>query len=172
MYRTTNKSFETFDLFINPFDAEIPKDILINISSGKAASEPVKKFLLNIEKSGDVKHKTFMQSAKQILTDLKRALKNTIRKIYFGLFKKRKTKVGGKVQEVRIQRLIWARYGQNFVISHNPLSMCHFDSGICKSQKSTLMKSLEKDVEHNPSSQIDTLYIDGFFFVTHDEKFP
>lgn len=43
---------DTFDVFINPFDVGVPKELLINISSGKAASEPVEQFLLNIEKNG------------------------------------------------------------------------------------------------------------------------
>ncbi|CAH2242984.1 jg13427 [Pararge aegeria aegeria] len=37
--------------FLNPFSSEVPKDHLINISSGKAASELVESFLLNIEKN-------------------------------------------------------------------------------------------------------------------------
>ncbi|GFW34879.1 hypothetical protein TNCV_978171 [Trichonephila clavipes] len=47
------KHFNSFDQFINPFDTEVPKDLLINISSGKAASETVEKFLLNIEENED-----------------------------------------------------------------------------------------------------------------------
>lgn len=49
---------DTFNQFINPFSAEIPQDILLNISSGKAASEKVEKFLLDIEKHGDIRRQT------------------------------------------------------------------------------------------------------------------
>ncbi|GFT77421.1 uncharacterized protein TNCV_106861 [Trichonephila clavipes] len=49
----------TFDRFINPFCSEVPKDQLINISSGRAVSPPVEAFLQNIEKNGDYQRKTF-----------------------------------------------------------------------------------------------------------------
>lgn len=42
------KFLESFD-FVKPFDSQVPKDLLFNISSGKDASDPVKKLLLNIE---------------------------------------------------------------------------------------------------------------------------
>ncbi|KAF9412756.1 hypothetical protein HW555_008841 [Spodoptera exigua] len=49
--RKNNKQLQkfvaTFDQFINPFGLEVPKDQLINISSGKSASPPVEEFLLN-----------------------------------------------------------------------------------------------------------------------------
>ncbi|GFY66447.1 hypothetical protein TNIN_419531 [Trichonephila inaurata madagascariensis] len=51
---------DSFDQFINPFDTEVPKNLLINISSGKAASETVENFLLNIEEHSEIKRKTFI----------------------------------------------------------------------------------------------------------------
>lgn len=49
------------------------------------------------------------------------------------------------------------------------LSMCHFDGAICKTEKSALMKSLEKNIEHHPPPHINVLIIDGFF-VLHTMK--
>ncbi|GFX08079.1 uncharacterized protein TNCV_1237581 [Trichonephila clavipes] len=56
---------DSFDQFINPFDSEVPKDLLINILSGKAASETDEKFLLNIEEHGKIKHKIFIVECEQ-----------------------------------------------------------------------------------------------------------
>ncbi|GFW68111.1 glucose-6-phosphate 1-dehydrogenase X [Trichonephila clavipes] len=56
-YKWTQPS-HIFDQFINPFDAEVPIDLLISILSGKAASETVEKFLLNIKEHGEIKEDT------------------------------------------------------------------------------------------------------------------
>ncbi|GFW12943.1 uncharacterized protein TNCV_3328751 [Trichonephila clavipes] len=56
---------DIFDQFINPFDTEVPKDLLINTSSGKAASEAVEKFLFNIKEYGEIKRKTFIADCEQ-----------------------------------------------------------------------------------------------------------
>lgn len=71
------KFIETFGLFINPFGVEVPKDILINISSGKAASEPVENFLLNIEKNGDAKRKTFINECESDISRFDESIKKT-----------------------------------------------------------------------------------------------
>ena len=44
--------------------------------------------------------------------------------------------------------------------------------GICKIQKSTLFKSLEKGIEHNPLSRTDILIIDGFFILHTMKNVP
>lgn len=151
------KFIETFDLFINPFDAEIPKDIL----------------------------KTFISECEVDISRFEKSIKKTpLENFTLDYSKKRKTKVGGKVQEVRIQRDLFGRLLGisidykvdmakilSYPITPVPLSLRHFDGGICKTQKSTLMKSLENSVEHNPPSEIDILLID-VFFVTHDGKCP
>ncbi|GFS69364.1 uncharacterized protein TNCV_4011731 [Trichonephila clavipes] len=45
---------DIFDQLINPFDTKVPKDLLINISYGKSASETVQKLLLSIEEHGNI----------------------------------------------------------------------------------------------------------------------
>ncbi|GFR14056.1 uncharacterized protein TNCT_202391 [Trichonephila clavata] len=66
----------TFDRFINPFSSEVPKDQLINISSGKSASPPVEAFLLNIEKNGDYHRKTFFSECLSDINRFEKAIKN------------------------------------------------------------------------------------------------
>lgn len=50
--------------------------------------------------------------------------------------------------------------------------MCHSEGGICKTQKSVLMKSLEKGVQHDPPSRIDVFIIDGFFLLHTMKNVP
>ena len=46
-----------------------------------------------------------------------------------------------------------------------PLSMCHFDGSICKTDKSALMKLLERKVESEPVQVTDVMIYDGFFML-------
>ncbi|KAG8177854.1 hypothetical protein JTE90_027120 [Oedothorax gibbosus] len=143
--RQLQKFIDTFHQFINPFDAEVPKDFLINISSGKAASEPVEKFLLNIEENGEIKRKTFITECEQQDDGrLEKSIKKTlINNFSIDYAKKRKTKLGGNVQEVRVQRDFFGcilgisidnkvDMAKIFVypITPVPLSLCHFDGAI------------------------------------------
>ncbi|GFY38989.1 hypothetical protein TNIN_122071 [Trichonephila inaurata madagascariensis] len=165
----------TCDRFINPFSSEVPKDQLINISSGRAVSPPVEAFLLNIEKNGDYQRKIFFS---ECLSDINR-FEKTIKKIFIDNFfkdyeKKRKVKVGGKIQEIKIQRDLFGRmlgismdYNVDIskILSYPmisvPLSMCHLDGTICKTNKSALMKCLEEEVQHEQPHHIDVLIIDA-----------
>lgn len=169
----------TFDKFINPFSQTIPTDQLINISSGKAASNEVKNFLLNLEKIGDQGRHTFITECQ---TNISR-FEKSIKKIPFKNFscdyeKNKKVKIGGKIQEIKIQRDLFGRMLGisidfnidiskilSYPITPVPMSMCHLDGTICKTEKSALMKHLEKGIEHQPPPHIDVVIIDGFFLL-------
>lgn len=99
--------------------------------------------------------------------------------------KKKVTKVGEKLQELRIQRDVFGRIIGisidhkvdiakifSYPITPVPLSMCHLDGGICKTQKSILMKCLENGVEHDPPSHIDIILIDGFYLLHSMKNVP
>lgn len=68
---------QTFQQFINPFDVNVPKNLLINISSGKVASEEVEKFLLNIEKNGDTLRKTFIAECEVDISRFEKSIKRS-----------------------------------------------------------------------------------------------
>lgn len=50
--------------------------------------------------------------------------------------------------------------------------MCHLDGTICKTDKSALMKRLEKEVQHDQPGHIDVLIIDGFFLLYTMKNVP
>ncbi|GFY05336.1 hypothetical protein TNCV_2207821 [Trichonephila clavipes] len=64
--------------------SEVPKDQLINISSGRAVSPPVEAFLLNIERNGDYQRETFFS---ECLSDINR-FEKPIKKISIDNFSK------------------------------------------------------------------------------------
>ncbi|GFY58234.1 hypothetical protein TNIN_74441 [Trichonephila inaurata madagascariensis] len=97
---------DSFDQLISPFDTELPKDLLINISSGKAASETVKKFLLNIEEHGKIKRKTFITEFEQDDSRFEKSIKKTQIDNFFIDYAK---KIGGKLLEVRVQKDLFGR---------------------------------------------------------------
>lgn len=104
------KFIATFDQFINPFSADVPKDQLVNISSGKSASLPVEEFLLNIEVSGNILRNTFISECQSDITRFEKAIKKTsIDNFSKDYEKKKKVQIGGKIQEVKIQRDLFGR---------------------------------------------------------------
>lgn len=46
-----------------------------------------------------------------------------------------------------------------------PLSMCHLDGSICKTDKSALMKLLEREVQSQAPQETDVMIYDGFFML-------
>lgn len=99
--------------------------------------------------------------------------------------KKKKSKLGGKIQEIRMQRDLFGRIlgisldykvdiekVLSYPITPMPLSMCHIDGAICKTQKSSVMKSLENGVEHIAPDRVDILLIDGFFLLHTMKNVP
>nr|XP_037875934.1 uncharacterized protein LOC105842686 isoform X2 [Bombyx mori] len=99
--------------------------------------------------------------------------------------KKKKVQVGGKIQEIKIQRDLFGRMLGismdfnvdiskilSYPITSVPLSMCHLDDAICKTDKSALMKCLEKEVQHEQPHHIDVIIIDGFFLLHTMKNVP
>lgn len=74
---TNCKHLSTLSMFINPFNVGVPKDLLINISSGKAASERVEQFLLNFEKNGEMKRKSFIEECEADVNRFEKSLTRT-----------------------------------------------------------------------------------------------
>lgn len=173
------KFVATFDQFINPFSVDVPKDQLVNISSGKSASPPVEEFLLNVEGNGEILRNAFVSECQSNIQRFEKAIKKTsINNFSKDCEKKKKINVGGKIQEVKIQRDLFGRMLGismdfkidiskilSYPITSVPLSMCHLDGTICKTDKSALMKCLEKEVEHDEPPRIDVFIIDGFFLL-------
>lgn len=81
--------------------------------------------------------------------------------------KKQKTKVAGKVQEVRIQRDLFGRM-LGISIDHK-IDITKILSYPITPFISVLMKSKEKDIEHHPPLRID---VDGFFLLHTMKNVP
>ncbi|CAH0562802.1 unnamed protein product [Brassicogethes aeneus] len=59
-----------------------------------------------------------------------------------------------------------------FPLTPMPLSMCHVDGSIHKTDKSVLLKSLESQITSNEQEDIDLVVIDGFFVLHTVKEIP
>ncbi|CAG4952514.1 unnamed protein product [Parnassius apollo] len=82
MKNNSKQLINIFDQFINPFSAEIPQELLFNITSGKAASEKVEKIRLSIEKAGDIRRQTFITECEEDENRFEKSIKSATRKLF------------------------------------------------------------------------------------------
>ena len=95
---------------MNPFSSEVPKDLLLNISTGEAAPTEVTDFLQNIEKIGEGKRKDFIDICSKDENNFSTyKIKNTKIINFQSIIKKKKINVAGKIQEVKLQRDLFGR---------------------------------------------------------------
>lgn len=160
----------------NPFANDIDRHSLFNMSTGQAVPEEIENFLLNIEQNGNAQREQFIEECTQDKDRFERAIKKNKILNFTHALQKKKITVSGKVIEVRMQRDL---FGQLLCISLNktlniekvlsyplmpvPLSMCHLDGSICKTDKSVLLKILEKQTTNETPENTDVIVFDGFF---------
>ncbi|GBP23630.1 hypothetical protein EVAR_80247_1 [Eumeta japonica] len=180
------KFINSFDQYVNPFSTDLSPDQLFNIGSGKAASSQVEEFLLNIEKNGEEQRTTFISECTSDPKRFEKAIKKTAIHNFSSLLSKKKpVKIGGKQQEIKLQRDLFGRLlGISmdhqidvlkilaYPISPVPLALCHLDGGFCKTDKSVLVKCLEPNIDQEPPRNIDVFLIDGFFILHSMKEVP
>ncbi|CAG9814704.1 unnamed protein product [Phaedon cochleariae] len=174
------KFLEAMKSNLNPFSTQLDKDCLYNIKTGKAAPDNVTNFLLNILKDGKELRENFIAECSEKTDRFDKPIKK--RKIFnfASIATKKKVKVGNKVQEVRMQRDTFGRLlalamnpdyevdlakALSYPLTPLPMSLCHFDGTICKTNKSSLMNLLEAEVESEGPPYVDVVLLDGFFIL-------
>ena len=91
---------------------------------------------------------------------------------------KKKLSVTGKVVEIHMQRDLFGQLLRisleksldiekilSFPLTPVPFSLCHADGSICKTDKSVLLKILEKRMTTDEPRNIDICIYDGFFML-------
>lgn len=175
---------DSFDRYINPFSPELSHDKLFNISTGKAASPLVEQLMLNVENIGNEQREQFISECIIDIGRFEKSIEKTpLHNFSVEIEKKKSVKIGGKVQEIRLQRDLFGRMLGismdhnvdvikilSFPITPVPLSLCHLDGAICKTNKSVLTKCLESGVNHEPPRYIDIFRSRWFLFTAHHER--
>lgn len=100
---------QTLQQNMNPFSADVNSDFLFNIATGKAAPESTTCFLLNVEANGNQLRETFIAECCEDPKRFELAIKRNDMMTFSTATAKRKVKIAGKVQEVRMQRDLFGR---------------------------------------------------------------
>ena len=170
---------------INPFAIDVDKDHLYDIGSGKCASKETKDFLLHVHENGTKLKKAFTS---ECLKDPNRCEKNiTLQKLhrFASEEQKYKIKANEKLVVVKMERDLSGRIllmslqhqidvGElfKFPLTPVPLSLCHVDGSMLKTQKSKLLRELEQRIVATDLGHVDVTIVDGMFFCTYLKILP
>lgn len=69
-------------------------------------------------------------------------------------------------QQINIEKVL------TYPLTPVPLSLCHINRNICKTDKSILMKSLEQKIHSDEPDRVDIVIIDGFFLMHLMKELP
>ncbi|KAL4703623.1 hypothetical protein ACJJTC_007650 [Scirpophaga incertulas] len=180
------KFINTFEKFLNPFMLDLNKDCLYNIGNGTVASIAVQDDLLNFIESGERLKENFITECSQNGKRFEERIAQVKIMNFASEKKKKKIKVGDKVHEIRVQRDFFGRL-LALSIQHNidlektlsypittvPLSLCHEDGTIHKTQKSAMVEILKANVNcEDVPRRFDVVIFDGFFLLHTFKNIP
>ncbi|KAK5641777.1 hypothetical protein RI129_010324 [Pyrocoelia pectoralis] len=163
---------------MNPFDESLDKDWLFNISTGKAAPREVSDYLLSVEKIGKEKKEKFITDCSDDVTQFDvLPIKHVAVKNFTSAIKKKRIVIKTTVEVLNAQTNMFGQLLRialdtknvdmekvlTFPLFEVPLSLCHIDGTIHKTDKSVLTKQLELSLEeHLPPPTTDIKVFDGF----------
>ena len=75
----------------------------------------------------------------------------------------------GRLLAISVEENIDLEKVLSYPLTPLPLALCHLDGTHCKTDKSALMKSLERSINSEPPAYTDVVLIDGFFFTASYE---
>ena len=174
--RDLNKVMEHIKKSRNPFQiADSAQKILVNLNTGKAASQAVRDCLLNVPEKGRELHNNFISECQEDLSRFERPIKKQKLLTFKDAGAKgRKKSVDRKIAELKYTRDLMGRlvvlamkkdldleHVMSYPLTTVPLSLCSTDGMMAKTDKSVL-KVLENKVEQHKSPQVvDACIIDG-----------
>lgn len=170
---------------MNPFAKDVDKDLLYNISTGQAVTPEIEDFLLNVETIGNEQREQFIRECSTDEERFEKVIKRNKIQNFATVAPKQKISIAGKRIAIQMQRDL---FGQLFSLSLEqtlnidkvlaypltpvPLALCHIDGTICKTDKSVLLKVLQKEIDSNPPERCDVIIYDGFFNIHSIKDVP
>jgi len=166
----------------DPYEPNDDDDLLINISTGKAATHDATSFLLNVIDIGAKARDNFIQSVSARPSAFEEPIRR--QKVYTfasdAARVKKKSADGTKVIEVRMERDLMGtilaislenkvdmEYVLAFPLTPVPLCFSHLDGSMVKTKKSILYEILENRIPSCKKlpARVDFQLIDGFFLL-------
>lgn len=170
---------------LSPFSSLAKNNVLYNINTGQSASESTEKFLLQVNNLGDEQRINFIEECSNDPTRFSKPIKKNVLNTF--KIKSVKKVKNGKVEEFKIHRDLFGRLlgislkceleiekALEYPLTPVPLSLCHLDGSINKTDKSKLVQPLlnrEFSDEIVPNT-LDAVIIDGFFYLYTLYEFP
>ena len=164
---------------INPFDASINKDLLVNIKTGRKASPAAQHYLLSVISEGECKRDTFINECNSDHNRFEKAItKSKIVNFATETFvKKNKSKKANEIAQLKGTRDLFARLLYlaiaekglceeiiiTFPLAHKPAEFVHPDGTIRTTTKSSVT-DLSDLVKIGPK-KVDNVIIDGMFLL-------
>ncbi|KAH9635594.1 hypothetical protein HF086_012263 [Spodoptera exigua] len=178
--KNLNSIIEAIKCTMNPFDDTIDKDILFNISTGKATSKEVADFLLNVKTAGyqqklnfisecsstparfdkPVKRNKIYNFASQCMTKVL-STKDKNKKVLL----KMERDVFGRLLAISLNKKINFEYCLTFPLAPLPPALFSCTGEMLKTTKSTLAKILKPKTEMVQPTHINVEIIDGFYYL-------
>ncbi|XP_055836631.1 uncharacterized protein LOC129905221 isoform X1 [Episyrphus balteatus] len=164
----------------NPFSDTTQQENhrLFNICSGKCVSEATEEFLINLKRERKKKRDNFIKECQADSQRFEATISKTKILNFASNNKVAKTIACGKVREVKMERNLIGRIfflaSQNstdvkeiFKYPLTPVPQCfgHLDGSMIKTQKSVLLRHLEKSTISIAPSNVDVILVDGFYLL-------
>lgn len=177
--KSLHSIIEAINNTMNPFDDNIDKNVLFNISTGRAASENVTNFLQNIKEEGHKQKLNFISeccsvpgrfekpiSRNKIFNFASECITKTVKNKDKSkkVLLKMERDILGRSLAVSITKKINIEFCLTFPLAPMPPALFSYDGGMLKTDKSTLAKTLKSNVEVSEPTQIDVEIIDGFYY--------
>ena len=170
---------------MNPFDVNIDPDKLYNLGTGKAVSNKTEEFMLNIKANGEKYKKAFLEECIIDSLRFEKPIKRQTLHTFATESGKHKVKKDGKVVaaclirdlfgsilNISLQRKIDMGEVLSYPLTPVPLSLCHVDGSIQKSQKSALLNYLESKTISIPPTTVNVTIVDAMFFLHLHSNLP
>lgn len=164
----------------NPFSDLLQNNTLYNIGTGKAASEHTKKYLLSISENGDKARKKFIEECSlekdRFNLPIKKQIVNNFETEGIKIQSKKQSKVKelelssglfGRICAIAVEKKIDLDKLLSYSLTPVPLSLAHIDGTMAKTDKSALLRHLEK-ISPTPTScnpNVNCVLIDGMYFL-------
>ena len=163
---------------LNPFTLEASELPLVNISTGKAASDLTSEFLINVQSIGNKSRDKFIDEC----VESPYRFEKPITRVKVNTFasdgaKYKKSRADGKVIKLKMERDLMGRLLcialenkvdmaeiLSYPLTPVPLCFSHLDGSMKKTNKAVLFNELEKKVRSCPPRRIDCTLIDGMFY--------
>ena len=170
---------ENISDMVNPFDPTIDKDILINIKTGRKASELAEQYLLSVLSEGESKRDNFLKECEEDPKRFEKSIKKTkiVNFATEAFVHKNKSKKAQEIVQLKGTRDLFARLlyiaitkselNLEIVLSYPltpfPAELAHPDGTIRTTNKSSFMDLINLD--KSAPIKVDNAIIDGMFFL-------